>query len=174
MKAKKKVSRSIVAYCAFLWLTNWSTNTYTSSEKIQRLSSSSVDFRGLGVLIGVVASVVLLWRLCKIVRQLLAEGPVVPKSVKIWGRWSYLWLLAPLFFGLTYSFVDEQGAGWFTKTTFQYGGGISIWSFVCSGFAIMLYQLVTNVEGFLAPRKEGRTRRSTTNPTALASRPLTG
>jgi hypothetical protein len=67
-------------------------------------------------------------------------------TIRLWGSWSYLWLLLPLAFGTTYhsSGTAEDGAA--IKTVFEYGGTWA--SPLFSGLAIMLFQLLIRLEAF--------------------------
>ena len=131
LSPETKTFAYICGFSMFLWLTNWS---YTN-EKEQSLTV--VDLRGLGALLGLVASVILLRRAWSLLREFLNVGIVVSKTMRLCGFWSALWLLLPLLFSYTEKLGNE---------TYQYGGGTLWVSFLFSATAIMSFQLVVNLE----------------------------
>ena len=146
MKPESKTFAIIFGYCSILWLTNWSL-THEYAREVG-LKSSSLDMRNLGALLGLVISIILARRIWRITRALLAAGIRIPRSVRMWGSWRYLWLLLPLAFGTTYhsSGAAEDGAG--IQTVFEYGGGGAWTSALFSAISIMLLQLLIRLEAF--------------------------
>ena len=146
MKPETKTFAIILAYCVILWLTNWSLSHEYSREA--GLTSSGLDIRGLGALVGLVAAVVLARRVWRVSRILLATGVRVPMSIRLWGSWSYLWLLVPLAFGVTHHSSGTADDGASVHTILEYGGGASWASILFSAIAIMLFQLLVRLEAF--------------------------
>jgi len=146
MKADNTTFSYIFVYCLVLWLTNWSLNHEYS--RTVGITSSGLDARGLGALVGLVATVVLARRVWRVSRILLAAGVRVPMSIRLWGSWSCLWLLVPLAFGVTHHSSGTAHDGASVHTIFKYGGGLSWASILFSAIAIMLFQLLVRLEAF--------------------------
>lgn len=152
MKAETKTYTIILGYCVVLWLTNWSLNHDYSREV--GLTSSGIDIRGLGAFVGLVAAVILARRVWRVSRILLAAGIQIPMTTRLWGSWSYLWLLVPLAFGLTHHSSGTAKDGANIHTIFEYGGGASWASILFSAIAIMLFQLLIRLESFNPENQE--------------------
>ena len=154
MKPDSKTFVVILAYCAVLWLTNWSLSHEYAREV--GMTSSTLDMRVLGALIGFVATFVLSRRIWRITRAFLDVGVRIPKSVRLWGSWNYLFLLLPLAIRITYhtSGTADDGAG--VQTVIEYGGGASWASALFSAIAIMLFQLLAKIESFNPDNEEAK------------------
>jgi hypothetical protein len=156
MKPETKTFAIIFGYCLVLWMTNWTVSH--SYARDVGLTESSLDMRGLGAIIGVVASIILTRRIWRVTRILFDEGVRIPSSMRLWGSWHYLLLVLPLAYGVTYhsSGIDDDGAA--IKTVFEYGG---FWaSPLFSGLAIMLFQLLIRLEAFNLDNSPSRTSRT--------------
>lgn len=135
----------ILAYCAVLWLTNWSWST--EYDRDIGLTHSSIDLRGLGAIVGAMITAVCVRRAWKLVRELLDLGVRIPKKQRLLGDWGMLWYLIPLGIGVGSQSHSTEIAGVLTTSEFQYGGSMgSIYSLILSAFAIMLFQTVVNLE----------------------------
>jgi len=146
MKPVAKANLIIVCYCVFLWLTNW-TLTHTYDRKAG-LTSDSHDYRPLGVLIGVVMSYVLARRIWRLFRDLLDQRIRIPSGRRIWGSWTVLILLLPMFWSYRTEGAGTADDGAAMTTIFEYGGGASIYSVLFSALAIMLFQTLVNMEAY--------------------------
>jgi hypothetical protein len=150
MKPETKTFATIFGYCAILWMTNWS----LSHEYARQfgVTASSLDMRGFGALLGLGASLVLARRIWRVARILFDARVRIPSSIRLWGSWSYLWLLLPLAFGTLHhsSGTAEDGAR--IDTVFEYGGSWAVPLF--SGIAIMLFQLLSRLEAFNPENEE--------------------
>ena len=146
MKPETKTFTIILGYCSVLWATNWSF-TYAYARKVGLLSSG-LDLRGLGAVVGLLATVVLAVRFWRVTRILFDAGVRIPKSIRLWGPSSRLWLLLPLAFRVTHysGGTADDGAG--IQTVFEYGGGASGVSILFSATAILLFQLLVSLEAF--------------------------
>jgi len=154
MKPESKTFTIIFGYCSVLWLTNWSLSHEYAREV--GLTESHIDLRGLGALLGLVASIILARRIW-VVARILFDGQVrIPKSTRLWGAWSYLALLLPLAFGMTHNSSGSAEDGVFIKTVFEYGGSWA--SALSSGIAIMLFQLLIRLESFNPENNEAQAR----------------
>jgi len=151
MKSEKKTFIIIFLYCLVLWLTNWSMNREFSREK-EIYFESNLDLRGLGILLGGIASIILARRIWLTARMLWATGIEIPIKTRLWGSWSYLGLLVPLAFGATHHSSGTAEGGANLHTVFEYGGGTSLGSILSSAIAIMLYQLLTRLKSFTPAR----------------------
>lgn len=154
MKSETKIFAIIAGYCVILWLTNWSLSHEYDRER--GLTSSDVDLRGLGALLGVVASVILGRRIWQVFRELLEAGIRIPRSIRLWGSWSMLWLLAPMAFGTSYHSSSIASDGADIQTVFEYGGGSSWISILSSAVAIMLFQLLVRLEALPLTTKQNK------------------
>ena len=166
MKPESKVFVIIFGYCVILWATNWSLSHEYSREV--GLTAASIDMRGLGALIGLIASIILGRRIWRVVRALFDMQVRIPMTRRLWSSWGYLWLLLPLTFGkVTHSYgTTEDGAA--IKTIFEYGGSWA--SPLFSGLAIMLFQLLIRLEAF-NPINKSKKQNKALHPTAR-SRPV--
>lgn len=144
MKTGTKVFATIFGYCVVLWLTNWSISREFAREV--GLTSSALDLRGLGAGFGGFASIVLFRRIWRVSRALLDARIRIPKSERLWGDWRYLWLLTPLLFQVTHHSSGTEMDGASVHTVFKYGEAPA--SFLLSGLAIMLFQLLVKLEEF--------------------------
>jgi hypothetical protein len=150
MKPENKTFAIIAGYCAILWATNWSLSHDYARE--HGLTASSIDMRNLGALVGLVASYVLARRIWRVSRIIFNTRVGIPKSVRLWGSWSYLLLLLPLGFGVTNHSAGTAEDGTNVTTIFEYGGSWAAAFF--SAIAIMLFQLLVNLEAFNPENKE--------------------
>ncbi|MEK7950040.1 hypothetical protein [Luteolibacter soli] len=144
MKPETKVVAIIFGYCAILWVTNWSLSHEYAREVGH--TASSLDLRGLGALFGFVSSIVLARRIWQVWRVILDARVRVPKSARLWGDWGYLWLLLPLLIHTDFHSNGSAEDGADVHTVFEYGSSAA--SFLLSGLAIMLFQLLVRLEAF--------------------------
>jgi len=146
MKPENKIFACILAYCALLWIMNWS--LVLRYERDLGVTTSGLDLRGAAALIGLVAAVILARRVWRVSRAILQAGIRIPRSVRLWGSWSYLSLLLPLTFGTSYQSSGLAADGAPVQTLFEYGGGFAWASLLFSATAIMLFQLLIRLESF--------------------------
>jgi hypothetical protein len=144
MKPETKVSLSILGYCIFLWLTNWSIGNHY--DRTNGTTFTGVDLRGFGLLVSAVATYMITKRIWKTIRLYLDQGIRIPSTTRLLGDWTYLILLIPLF--VTYSSTSystaTDGAG--VETKFVYGEGISWVTFIFSSISIMLFQVLSKLK----------------------------
>lgn len=146
MKPESKTFAIILGYCSVLWLTNWSF-THEYARKVGLLSSG-LDLRGLGAVVGLIATVVLSVRIWRLARILFDARVRIPKSVQLWGPWSRMWLLLPIAFHVTHHSNGTASDGAGIQSVFEYGGGASGLSILFSAIAIVLFQLLVSLEAF--------------------------
>jgi len=146
MKPEAKLNLIVLGYCVFLWLSNWSlSHTYYRKGGVV---ASSIDFRPVGLLLGVIASYILARRIWRVVRSYLDRGIRIRSEMRIWGGWTMLLLLMPLCFGYSSQSNGFADDGVPMTTIFEYGGTISLYSAVFSGFVIMLFLALVRLESF--------------------------
>ena len=146
MERQTKIQLAVIAYCAFLWFTNWRVST--SYDRDIGLTNTELDLRVLGFLFGGIATIVYTRRLWKLTRDLLSLGARIPKEQRIIGQLHLLWLLTPLAFGFDNHWATVAGDGAIAETVFEYGGDLSVLSIILSASAIMLFQTIINLESF--------------------------
>ncbi len=147
MKPESKMFALILGYCSIMWLTNWSVSH--KNEGASGGSFSVLDLRIYGVLFGVFAVLVLFRRIWRIVRELLDARIRIPRTARLRGTWHYLWFLWPLAPGFTRFSWGLADDGTPIETIFEYGGGISWVSILCTALVVMLFQFLVNLEAFL-------------------------
>lgn len=143
MTPQTRILVCTLTYCVFLWATNWQSST--EYHQSAGLTASSYDLRLLGVLLGVVFSIILLKRIYTVMRILMESSVSISRDIKFLSGWSYLGLLYPLFIGYSShkdSIVNEVP----TTTIFEYGGDVSVYSALFSAIAIMLFQFLVRLE----------------------------
>jgi len=145
MSPDKKTNSIILGYCLVLWITNWSLRWENSPKS--NPTEWSIEMNALGAILGFIGSVVFARRIWRLIRVFLDKQVRIPLSFPLWTNWQSLGLLIPLFFGMTYHFSGTPVEGEASKMIFTYGDSWA--SPLCSGIAIMLFQLLIRLEAYL-------------------------
>ena len=126
--------RNISLWILVLLATSWS---YTTRDV-------TVDLRSFGAIIAPAVCIILVAQIWKSLRNLLDQGAKIPHHEKLVGRWSSFLIFFPIC--LEFS-MSPHGAD---KSTFCFGGGLSIITALLGGTAIILYETLRHIKSFAA------------------------
>ena len=144
----------IIGYCIFLYLMNFS---YTVHYKYDKGSqSSTIELQKLAFLISLIIMIVLAVQLWKFIRRILDAGIQIPFKTPIWGQFSNLLLLLPLYIHQTVGASEILNDGTVMTTTFIYGPSRDLSIMVVSGMAIMLFQTLCNFHFYNTQDSSGK------------------
>lgn len=131
--------------CGFLLLTNWTIIWESKEFENSSATSNKIDLSFLGTL----ACALVLFQTCfsvwKLVRLVFGLDTQIPKSVRLWGDWTWLLLLLPFFAHARFHFGGDSS----DEIAVTFGGFFSLSTLLLASILIMMLQLKFNLESEL-------------------------